>query len=374
MTVAYRILHIADVHLDMAFVGIEPRSGARRRRQLEESFERALRLARERGVDAIAIAGDLYEDGRSGPDRAAYLRRVLGDLDPIRVFLAPGNHDPHTASSIYRQMAPLPANVVVFGHRKFERAPLTDGLTLWGFGHERPIDRDPAINGFRCEGAGTHLLLFHGSDREAMPPGKEAVAPFSSADVDRAGAAHAMVGHFHGMLEGSRHAYPGSLEPHTFGQDGRHTAAIVTIEDGRVRTEYVDHNQVRYADADFDISPFADRAALEGALRARLGAMIDEPGRVFCRLRLVGEAQPTLDVDAELLEAELGERYDGLALVEDFVGFDLDAAMREGRTVRAHFVRRMRDQIATADDAARPFLERTLRYGLLAFAGRTIPL
>jgi molybdopterin-containing oxidoreductase family iron-sulfur binding subunit len=48
--------------------------------------------------------------------------------------------------------------------------------------------------------------------------------------------------------------------------------------------------------------------------------------------------------------------------------------MREGRTVRAQFVREMRGKIELAPADERPLLERALRYGLLAFADRTIPL
>jgi len=41
--------------------------------------------------------------------------------------------------------------------------------------------------------------------------------------------------------------------------------------------------------------------------------------------------------------------------------------------VQAEFVRSMRDKIATAHETDRPLLERALRCGMLAFAGRTIP-
>src|SRR5580693_7690871 len=127
---SYRILHIADVHLETAFGGHEPAFGAKRRAQLRVAFERALALARERGVDAVCIAGDLYEDRHASPDTAAYLRRCLGDLAPIRVFLSPGNHDPCAAGSVYRQMQPLPENVVLFDERTFRPEQLADGLTL----------------------------------------------------------------------------------------------------------------------------------------------------------------------------------------------------------------------------------------------------
>jgi exonuclease SbcD len=370
---AYRILHIADVHLDMAFAGLDAAHGKRRREQLREAFERALALGQRRGVDAICIAGDLYEGERSGPDRAAYLHRVLGDLAPARVFISPGNHDPYTASSLYRQIAPLPENVTVFDTRRFARVPLTDGITLWGFGHERDIDRDPAIADFVCEGPGVHLLLFHGSDSDSIPPGKEAVAPFSAADIERTRAHYAMVGHFHGMRQGARFGYPGSLEPHNYTQDGRHTACIVTVDNGRVGCEFVDINRVRYADVEFDVEGYGDGAALAAALKSRLGSASDAAGPVYYRVRLIGEAAPTLDLDAEALESGLNELFPGIALVPEFATIDYAAVQHEGYTVRSEFLRKMRETIESAPLDERPLFERALQYGMLAFAKKAIP-
>jgi DNA repair protein SbcD/Mre11 len=220
----------------MKFEGAQAVVGRRRRGQLQESFERALHLARERGVDALCIAGDLYEAGRAGPDRAAYLRRTFSELAPMRVLLAPGNHDPLTASSVYAQMLPLPDNVHVFPSRSFTPVQLAGGITLWGFAHQHPADREAAMSGFRCDRPGVHLMLFHGSDRDRMPPGKDSVAPFSGSQIEAAGAAHAMVGHFHDMLASARHVTfawsPARPKPRRFFPGTRSSSYLV----GRRRT------------------------------------------------------------------------------------------------------------------------------------------
>lgn len=364
------ILHIADVHLDMSFAGAAPSFGAQRREQLREAFERALDLARARRVDAVCIAGDLYESDRSGPDRAAYLRRVLGELAPIRTFISPGNHDPYTASSLYRSLEPLPDHVTIFKRRSMMPVKLADNLTLWGCGHERPLDRDPILSGLSCDGPGTHLLLFHGSDRERMPPNKESIGPFTLDDIARSGATYAMVGHFHGLSQTTRYEYPGSLEPHTRAHDGRHTAALLTVEGGRVWPEFIDVNRTTYFDESFDLSAAADAADLEQRLRSKLSELVTEPGKQFCRLRLVGVARPTLDLAPPELEAKLAADFPGLELVEEFGRFDVDALESEGRTVRAEFVKRMRAKLAAALPEERALLERALEYGLLAFAGK----
>lgn len=368
----YRILHFADVHLDMAFGGLEPSLGAQRRDQLRKAFERALALARRHQVDAVCIAGDLYEGDRSSPDRVAYLRRTLEELAPMRVFISPGNHDPYTPSSLYRALEPLPGHITIFKRRPAAAVRLTGDVTLWGLGHERPLDRDPILAGVACEGPGTHLLLFHGSDREHMPPHKDAIAPFTAADVEKTGAAHAMVGHFHGMLEGRHYAYPGSLEPHGFAKEGRHTVALVTVEDGRVATEFFDINNTHYVRDIFDVSVIGDAAQLESRIRERLDRLVPRPGFDFCRLRLSGSVAGTLEASIPELEAKLADDYPGLELIEDFSIFDFDAIESEGRTVRAEFVRTLRARLADAGPDERRLVERALQYGLLAFEGRSL--
>ncbi len=206
-----------------------------------------------------------------------------------------------------------------------------------------------------------------------MPPGKETIAPFSDIEIDRAGAAHAMVGHFHGKLQGAHYAYPGSPEPMNINQDGEHTASIVTIADGGVNVAFEPLNETRYVVDDFDVTPYADSAALERAVKERVASIVTVPGSVFCLLRLVGAAPPSLDPDLQTLSADLREAYPGFALVADFAAFDLDAIQHEGNTVRAAFVREARSRIAGANSLAeREELEAALRFGLLAFARKRL--
>jgi exonuclease SbcD len=367
-----RIVHIADVHLEMAFGGHEPAFGARRRAQLRAAFERTLGLARERRAQAVCIAGDLYEDRHAGPDTAAYLRRCFGDLAPIRVFVSPGNHDPCSAGSVYRQMQPLPENVVVFDERAFRPEQLADGITLWGMGQTSALDRARALADFTCDGDGLHLLLFHGSNEEHMPPGKESIAPFTDREIAHAGAAHAMVGHFHGKLQGAHHAYPGSPEPLNPAEDGEHTASILTIDGGHVSISFETLNATRYVDADLDVAACGDAAALAQSIREKAASVVSQPGSVFCRLRLAGAAPASLDPDLSSLQEELIAQYPGFELIEDFAAFDLDAIAREGNTVRSAFVSEMQTRIASATPGETSVLEAALRFGLLAFAKKRL--
>jgi DNA repair exonuclease SbcCD nuclease subunit len=205
-----------------------------------------------------------------------------------------------------------------------------------------------------------------------MPPGKETIAPFNDAEIAKAGAAHAMVGHFHGKLQGSHHAYPGSPEPLNVTQDGEHTASIVTVDGGRVSVAFEPLNKTRYVEAELDVAAYEDSTALVHAIREKAASVVGNPGSIFCRFRLVGAASASLDPDLQILRDELAARYPGFELVEDFQSFDLDAIAREGNTVRAAFVTSMRARIARAGDAELATLQAALRFGLLAFAKKKL--
>jgi DNA repair exonuclease SbcCD nuclease subunit len=290
----------------------------------------------------------------------------------MRVFISPGNHDPYVPASLYRAIEPVPDNVTIFRERRFRPISLTDGLTLWGFGHERERDLDPALGDFHCSGPGAHLFLFHGSDRNRIPPHKECIAPFSAEEIGRSGALHAMVGHFHAMLQGPNYAYSGSPEPLNFAQDGRHTASLVSVEDGRLGLDFIDINATRYVEAEVDMAGIGDRAHAAEAIQAKVAGQISSPREVFCRVRLVGAAPPTLDLDADDLEKELESSFPGIEITADYATFDLDEIEREGHTVRAAFVKALRERRAQSQEADGVLVDKALQYGLLAFARREL--
>ncbi|MGI9626111.1 MAG: metallophosphoesterase family protein [Longimicrobiales bacterium] len=91
-----RFLHIADVHLDTAFAGRSDEIRRRLRRASREALERAFETALSERVDAVLIAGDLFDGDRLSFETERFVLEQLGALSEagIRVVYATGNHDP----------------------------------------------------------------------------------------------------------------------------------------------------------------------------------------------------------------------------------------------------------------------------------------
>jgi DNA repair exonuclease SbcCD nuclease subunit len=222
-----RLLHCADVHLDTAFRGLGPEASVQRRVALRQTFQKLVGLAVELKVDALTIAGDLYEDRYAGQDTARFLAEQLGRL-PFPVLISPGNHDYWHPGSLYA-VQEWPANVHVFSTGEFAPFEL-EGFRIFGIAHTKPKGTSDLLEGFTVPEGQPAVALFHGSERGQLPvqgEGKEDHAPFGEPEIAQAGFRFGLVGHFHTPRVTARMVYPGNPEPLTFGELGERGAAEV---------------------------------------------------------------------------------------------------------------------------------------------------
>ena len=97
---SFRFIHAADLHLDSPFTGIRAAAPENVASALYsatfDSYRNIIDLCISEGVDALLVAGDIYD----GADRSLRAQRAfidgLRNLDAagIRSFVCHGNHDP----------------------------------------------------------------------------------------------------------------------------------------------------------------------------------------------------------------------------------------------------------------------------------------
>jgi DNA repair exonuclease SbcCD nuclease subunit len=359
-----RLLVFADLHLDAPFAWAGPPAARARRRALRECLTRIVDLAARLRVDALCCAGDLYEQQRFTPDTMAFLRESFARLDPMPVLLAPGNHDWLGPASLYRQ-AGWSGNVHLFTEPELRPYVLADRFTVWGAAHCAPANTPGFFDsGFRTDGPGVHVGLFHGSEQgdfAGQGEGKVPHAPFRADQVRAAGLHHALVGHYHAPRDGPDHTYPGNPEPLTFGESGERGAVLVTVDDeGRVSRQR--HRVAVSAVADLRVD--LTGAAHAGEIRDRVAAALS--GRsATVRVTLHGDLAPEVDLDLADL-ADAAPHLDALVIRPGSIGvaYDYDR-LAEEKTVRGQFVRDVR--AADLDDERR---RRVLVTGLRALDGR----
>ena len=135
-----RFIHIADVHLDTAFAGQSDNARNRLRQASRDAFARCVELAVAEGVDAVLIAGDLFDGSHLSFETERFLLARFAELAQadIQVVYATGNHDPGNAARA--GSLDWPGNVTVIDGEEPAAVPIRgrDGDTagyVTGAGH-----------------------------------------------------------------------------------------------------------------------------------------------------------------------------------------------------------------------------------------------
>ena len=95
-----KLLQAADLHLDSAFESLSPEKALERRKGQRELLFKLADIAETRGVQAVLLVGDVFNGIDSERDTVRDFCKAMGVL-PCPVIIAPGNHDPYSAYSVW---------------------------------------------------------------------------------------------------------------------------------------------------------------------------------------------------------------------------------------------------------------------------------
>jgi len=237
-----RFLHLADVHLDTSFSGRSEAVRQRLRAAGLDAFRRAVDVALQEQVDAVLVAGDLFDGDRLSFHTERYLIEQaarLGDQG-ITVVYATGNHDPGSVSGGPRALR-WPPNVVTVPDAtpiRVEIPSRTGGTAGYvsAIGHESAREeRDLSRLLPPPEGVHPEVALLHTQVHASTGAERHGVyAPSDLAYLRRAGFDYWALGHVHVPQELSADppiCYAGSLQGRNHGEQGEHGALLVDLSD-----------------------------------------------------------------------------------------------------------------------------------------------
>jgi len=225
--VAFSFVHTADIHLDSPLKSLALRNpdlaemvaGATRR-----TLSRIIDLCLAEQVQALLIAGDLYDGAQTSMKTAGFLARELARLDAagIECFIIRGNHD--AASRITRELL-LPGSVHVFAGRAGveEREWNGQPVAIHGISFAKPHAPDSLLDRFGAPRAGAfNIGMLHTS--LGGSPGHDPYAPCSLAELQASGFDYWALGHIHkrAKYEGQTTVVmPGLTRTHFHAASGR---------------------------------------------------------------------------------------------------------------------------------------------------------
>ncbi len=348
------ILHAADLHLDAPFAALTAEQARQRRGEQRLVLDALADTAIERGADLVVLSGDLLDDRQTYRETAQALASALGRI-PAPVAIAPGNHDPYSASSLYAADI-WPDNVLIFKDSAVQRVELSE-LTLYGAAFTSPFRDTSPLAGFTAPRTDKPTVMAVHGDVD----GKGRYGSISREDITQSGLTYLALGHIHAcsglQRSGNTYwAYPGCAEGRGFDELGDKGALWVAIDGETVSAEFLPLCKRRYEIVECDLTGKDPAQAVTQTLSQ--GRKED-----VCRLILTGEAE---GLDLAALHRAAGE-YRWTVSLRDHTRVPQDLWSREEEdSLTGLFLREMRERIAAAEEKDRPTLERAVRFGLAA--------
>ena len=318
---AFRFLHAADIHLDSPLRSLalrDPGLADLIGNATRQAFTGIIDLCLAEEVDALLLAGDLYDGDQTSMKTARYFAEQLHRLDQagIRVFIVRGNHD--ALSRITKELV-LPDSVKVFGGRaeavSVEGTAGKPGVVIHGLSFAQPHAPDSLLARYKTpvEGA-VNIGILHTS--LAGAPGHDPYAPCSVADLRATGFRYWALGHVHKRFVADGPCaivMPGNPQGRDINEAGAKSVTLVTIaDDGTLRIEERRTGVAQFERITADAGGIVDWRDLVATIakameevRASVAA-----GHLVVRLRIVGRTSLAWRIrsDLDLLRTEVEHR------------------------------------------------------------------
>ncbi|MCH8309873.1 MAG: DNA repair exonuclease [Chloroflexi bacterium] len=270
-----RFVHAADLHLDSPFKGmadVQPEIATRLRDATFDAYQNIIDLCISEGVDALLIAGDVFD----GADHSLRAQREFVDglrrLDEanIRSFICHGNHDPLDG---WEAKIPFPSSAVRFG-ADVEKAPVflddPDRAVVYGVSYPVRDVTDNLVLQFRAAGhERASIGLIHAN--VGSNANHANYAPCTLEDLERTKYDYWALGHVHTrdvMREQSPAVvYPGNPQGRHPNETGARGVYLVDIADsGEVSLDFRAVDTVRWESLEISIADLENDQELVDAV------------------------------------------------------------------------------------------------------------
>jgi DNA repair exonuclease SbcCD nuclease subunit len=367
-----RLLHTSDVHLGATFKVLGDR-GPEHRKQLRETLARLIDLALAERVDAVLIAGDLFDSVAAARVHAPFAAEQLSRLGQagIPVCAIAGNHDPlgEGSAGVWTDLERRCPGLTVFGQQLGERVIAECDLTVVGRSAPRRLSVESPLAGLPVRRATRYqVAVAHGSVQR--PDFEAQFTMITPREIAASAVDYLALGDWHSAQDVSAGGvaawYSGAPEMIDLdeGQSG-HVLLVTIPEPGRAEVERRRVGRRRSGRLVVDLATAGDGEAIARRIREHA-----DPNLAL-RVVLTGLGGLDTRVLAERLREDLAPSFFRLDLRDESrLRPDVaDPSQYPDHTVIGRFVREMQEQIAMRQGDDRALAEEALAYGVALLQG-----
>jgi len=309
-----KIIHCADLHLASALeTSLSAEKARERRNELMIQFSQMIRYAKQEGVRAILIAGDLF-DSAAVPTRVA--KRVFDMMtaaEDILFFYLRGNHD-------CVGIVPEGENILVVPQDGtwvyYDMDQVTVALC------DVPEGMENTAESLVLSPERVNIAVLHG---DARPSGKSVGTDFAMPDFAGKNIDYLALGHYHSYRVGTLddrgvYCYSGCLEGRGFDECGQKGFVMLDVEGNSLSHTFIPFSKRTLHSADVDVTGCTNMQQLEQVLFSALSEISEED---MVRVTLIGSLPADMDRDMDYLASLLQSKFYASRL-HDHTGIVID--------------------------------------------------
>lgn len=367
-----KIIHCADVHLDSKLsANLDERRARIRREELLHTFLKMIDYAAEHEVEAILIAGDLFDTRRVQAGVRNAVEGAVRKHPDIAFYLLRGNHE---AAGFLDALEEIPSNLKLFGTdwTDYVLNPGRAGNIVLTGAELTPEKAGTLYGSLVLDYDKFNIVMLHGQQNQYMGRNRAEVIALEA--LKNKGIDYLALGHVHGyhMEELDRRGkwcYSGCLEGRGFDECGEHGFVLLNIDENSLeyRCERVPFAGRRLHELEVDVTGCTTSMEMADVVGDALAEQ-NWPSRDLVKVILTGRVDVTCEKNTDFMTRKLEDGffylkiYDETRLTVDFDSFLLDESLK------GEFVR----QVRAAGELSEETKSVVIRYGLQALAGEDI--
>ena len=360
-----KIVHTADLHFDTPFNEVDDKQRAINKEELKEVFKNIINFCKEKQVDILLLAGDIFDNLTLNRETIYFLENVFNNIKETRVFISPGNHDPYNNNSFYK-LIKWPENVYIFKD-KLEKVYIKELETnVWGAAFNEKYVRESLIRGFSQNNKEINIMAIHG-EISSSSEGNE-YNPITLKDIKESGMDYIALGHRHnfsGVLkEGNTfYSYSGCPQGRGFDETGDKGIIYGYVSKGAVELSFMKTCKRNYEEVYVDIS---NLFGYEEVIKKILDVIKEEDRKNnLYKIILKGEVSEKFHIEEKVLKSKLVKDF-YFCKVVDKTSIALDIKeLSKGYSVKSIFVKNLLKKLQEAKtDEEKDIIKMALKIGV----------
>ena len=304
-----KIIHTGDIHIGAPLKNLSADKALRRKTEILDGFCKLCAYAKDTGVRAVVLAGDLFDANSVSNALRSQVFSAIENAKPVCFFYVFGNHDQSIS------LAGAPDNLYTFSKNgEWKTYDLGENVTITGL-HASYFSAQ-AFDTLSLSVQAFNLLVLHGDIYKNTSSAFIPLSAFQTKPVD-----YLALGHIHQPTARAErlgvrgvYRYCGCLEGMGFDEIGARGFFLLEIENGRITAEkFLSFATRTVWETRVDISACKNYLEVENAV---LTSLKEIQSKDMVKVVLTGSFCAGLRKDVSLLADRLNDKF-FFARVED---------------------------------------------------------